>query len=195
MTTDNDAQNAAALRNDMATAVAATCAEWGFPLPVRVEAALRTAPRHLFAPEVSLEAAYAVEPVEVKRDEHGVLISTMSSPDIQAMQLVQADIQPGMRVLEVGSGGYFASLLAELVGPTGHVTDHGHRSRGDQPGRQLPDRRRVPGRAGRHRRRRARLEGQRPVRPHHDHGGGRGTCHRRGATNSPTAAGSCSRCG
>jgi protein-L-isoaspartate(D-aspartate) O-methyltransferase len=122
VTTDNDAQKAATLRNDMATAVAATCAEWGFPLPVRVEAALRTAPRHLFAPEVSLEAAYAVEPVEVKRDEHGVLISTMSSPDIQAMQLVQADIQPGMRVLEVGSGGYFASLLAELVGPTGHVT-------------------------------------------------------------------------
>ncbi len=34
--------------------------------------------------------------------------------------LEQAEIQPGMRVLEIGSGGYNA-LLAELAGPTGQV--------------------------------------------------------------------------
>ncbi|MFI7707495.1 methyltransferase, FxLD system [Nonomuraea sp. NPDC049480] len=122
MATDNDVQDAVALRDAMTTAVAARCAEWGFPLPVQVEAAFRRVPRHLFAPEVSPEAAYAVDIVEVKRSEHGALISTMSAPDIQAMQLVQADISPGMRVLEIGSGGYFASLLSELVGPTGQVT-------------------------------------------------------------------------
>ncbi|GAA3252909.1 methyltransferase, FxLD system [Nonomuraea helvata] len=122
MTTDNDVQDAAALRDAMTTAVATTCAEWGFPLPVQVEAAFRTVPRHLFAPEVSPEKAYALDIVEVKRSEHGVLTSTMSAPETQAVQLVQADISPGMRVLEIGSGGYFASLISELVGPTGQVT-------------------------------------------------------------------------
>ncbi|MEO3807068.1 methyltransferase, FxLD system [Nonomuraea sp. B1E8] len=106
----------------MTTAVAARCEEWGFPLPAPVEAAIRKVPRHLFAPEVTPEAAYALDIVEVKRSQHGALISTMSAPDIQAMQLVQADIGQGMRVLEVGSGGYFASLLSELVGPAGQVT-------------------------------------------------------------------------
>ncbi|NUW30843.1 methyltransferase, FxLD system [Nonomuraea sp. SMC257] len=106
----------------MTTAVAAECERWGFPLPAPVEAALRAVPRHLFAPEVPLEKAYARDIVEVKRSEQGALISTMSAPEIQAMQLVQADIGPGMRVLEVGSGGYNAALIAEIVGPTGQVT-------------------------------------------------------------------------
>jgi protein-L-isoaspartate O-methyltransferase len=30
----------------------------------------------------------------------------MSAPDTQAMQLGQAGIGPGMRILEIGSGGY-----------------------------------------------------------------------------------------
>ena len=36
--------------------------------------------------------------------------------------LEQARIMPGMRVLEIGSGGYNAALIAELVGPAGEVT-------------------------------------------------------------------------
>jgi protein-L-isoaspartate(D-aspartate) O-methyltransferase len=37
--------------------------------------------------------------------------------------LQQLGIEPGMRILEVGAGtGYNAALLAELTGPTGHVT-------------------------------------------------------------------------
>lgn len=122
MITDNGVQDAAALRDAMTADVAALCTEWGFSLPVPVEAAFRTVPRHLFAPGVALDKAYAQDIVEVKRSEHGVLISTMSAPATQAVQLVQADIRPGMRVLEIGSGGYFASLLAEVVGPTGQVT-------------------------------------------------------------------------
>ena len=35
--------------------------------------------------------------------------------------LNQARVERGMRVLEIGSGGYNAALLAELVGPTGQV--------------------------------------------------------------------------
>jgi protein-L-isoaspartate(D-aspartate) O-methyltransferase len=41
---------------------------------------------------------------------------------VVALMLEQADIQPGHRVLEIGSGGYNAALLSELVGPTGEVT-------------------------------------------------------------------------
>jgi protein-L-isoaspartate(D-aspartate) O-methyltransferase len=46
----------------------------------------------------------------------------ISAPNIQAMKLEPAGIEPGMRVLEVGSGGYNAALIAELAGPGGQVT-------------------------------------------------------------------------
>ncbi|MFV2022484.1 methyltransferase, FxLD system [Micromonospora sp. LOL_023] len=87
-----------------------------------VEAAFRVVPRHLFAPEVPLERAYANDIVRTKRDEHGVTISSVSAPWLQAVMLEQARIGPGMRCLEIGSGGYNAALMAELVGPVGQVT-------------------------------------------------------------------------
>lgn len=37
------------------------------------------------------------------------------------MRLEQAGLRSGMRVLEVGSGGYNAALIAELVGDDGEV--------------------------------------------------------------------------
>jgi protein-L-isoaspartate(D-aspartate) O-methyltransferase len=89
----------------------------------RVEAAMRAVPRHLFAPELSLEDAYAPgKSLVTKRDEYGGALSSVSAPYIQAMMLEQAQIEPGMRVLEVGSGGYNAALIAELTGPDGEVT-------------------------------------------------------------------------
>jgi len=87
-----------------------------------VEAAFRTVPRHLFAPEVTLERAYAQDIVVIKKDERGTTISSVSAPSIQAMMLEQARLGPGMRVLEIGSGGFNAALMAELVGPDGEVT-------------------------------------------------------------------------
>ncbi|MFE7190690.1 methyltransferase, FxLD system [Kitasatospora sp. NPDC057541] len=89
----------------------------------RVADALRVVPRHVFAPEVSLTEAY--EPVNAlvtKRDEHGIAVSSVSAAQIQALMLEQADVRPGMRVEEIGSGGFNAALLAELVGPAGEVT-------------------------------------------------------------------------
>ncbi len=88
----------------------------------RVADAFRTVPRHLFAPGATLEESYAQDTVRVKRDEHGIAISMVSAPRIQAMMLEQAGLHPGMRVLEIGSGGYNAALLAELVGEDGEVT-------------------------------------------------------------------------
>ncbi|WP_433531294.1 methyltransferase, FxLD system [Micromonospora sp. CA-263727] len=87
-----------------------------------VVAAFRTVPRHLFAPEVPLQEAYANDIVRTKRDEHGVTISSVSAPWLQAVMLEQAQIGPGMSCLEIGSGGYNAALMAELVGPDGEVT-------------------------------------------------------------------------
>ena len=88
-----------------------------------VEAAFHTVPRHLFAPGATLEEAYAAFRVVVaKKDEHGTTISSVSAPSVQAVMLEQADLQTGMRCLEIGSGGYNAALMAELVGADGEVT-------------------------------------------------------------------------
>lgn len=88
-----------------------------------VEAALRTVPRHLFAPGAPLEEVYtATAAVHVKWDEHGVPISTVSAPELQAFILEQADLRPGMSALEIGSGGVNAAMMGWLVGSEGTVT-------------------------------------------------------------------------
>ncbi|CRK59313.1 Protein-L-isoaspartate O-methyltransferase [Alloactinosynnema sp. L-07] len=89
----------------------------------RVERAFRTVPWHLFVAEgTPLEATYNVDnPVAIKRDRDGVIISSTSAAYIQAQMIEQAEIAPGMSVLEIGSGGYNAALLAEVVGPDGRV--------------------------------------------------------------------------
>src|SRR5580658_1160426 len=88
-----------------------------------VEQAVLTVPRHVFLPEVTLEQGYAPEfALTTKRDGNGAAVSSVSAARIQAQMLEQAAIAPGMRVLEVGSGGYNAALIAELAGPSGAVT-------------------------------------------------------------------------
>ena len=89
-----------------------------------VAAALATVPRHLFAPgETDLKRVYdthtTLEPVLFA---DGSESSVVSASHIQAIQLEMADIEPGMRVLEIGSGGYNAALIAEIAGSTGSVT-------------------------------------------------------------------------
>lgn len=88
-----------------------------------VARAFAVVPRHVFAPHDPPGVVYATNtPVWGKRDERGMLVSTVSAAHIQAVQCEQAGVEPGMRVLEIGSGGYNAALLAELVGPAGEVT-------------------------------------------------------------------------
>lgn len=89
----------------------------------RIEAAMRKVPRESFAPGVDLEEVYQLfNGVVTKRDETGTSVSSVSAPQVQAHMLEQAAITEGMRILEIGSGGYNAALLAELVGPSGQVT-------------------------------------------------------------------------
>lgn len=118
----HETAQADALRAALVDKLIAHRAERNAVLSSEVEAALRTVPRHLFAPDVSLGKAYANDTVITKRNEHGVSINSVSAPWLQAMMLEQAQIRPGMRVLEIGSGGYNAALIAELVGMGGEVT-------------------------------------------------------------------------
>ncbi|WBQ08051.1 methyltransferase, FxLD system [Kribbella sp. CA-293567] len=88
----------------------------------RIADAFRAVPRHLFVPQVPVELAYTDDVVLMKRDGSGIAISSVSQPTVVALMLGQADVQPGHRVLEIGSGGYNAALLSELTGPDGAVT-------------------------------------------------------------------------
>jgi protein-L-isoaspartate(D-aspartate) O-methyltransferase len=116
-------QDADVLRGALVEQIIATYdEEQGLVLSRAVEAALRTVPRHLFAPGVPLETAYANHSIVTKRTERGSPLSSVSAPWIQAMMLGQLQVAPGQRVLEIGSGGYNAALLRELVGPDGSVT-------------------------------------------------------------------------
>lgn len=88
-----------------------------------VAAAMNTVPRHDFAPGEPLEKVYQTNTTLVpKIDAQWRQTSVVSASHIQAIQLEQADVRPGMNVLEIGSGGYNAALIAEIVGPTGSVT-------------------------------------------------------------------------
>ncbi|WP_328442792.1 methyltransferase, FxLD system [Amycolatopsis sp. NBC_00438] len=88
-----------------------------------VARAFRTVPRHLFVADgTPLEVTYNVDnSVAIKRDPDGVIISSTSAAYIQARMIEQAGLAEGMRVLEIGSGGFNAALLAEIVGPDGQV--------------------------------------------------------------------------
>jgi protein-L-isoaspartate(D-aspartate) O-methyltransferase len=86
-----------------------------------VETAFRAVPRHLFLPGVDPARIYRDEVITTKH-EGGEAISSSSQPAMMAIMLEQLDLRPGQRVLEIGAGsGYNAALMAQIVGPSGHV--------------------------------------------------------------------------
>ncbi len=87
-----------------------------------VVAALRKVPRHLFTPGVPLARAYEDVVVVPNSGASGAGLTSVSQPSMIAWMLAQLDVRPGQSVLKVGSGGYQAALLRELVGPDGSVT-------------------------------------------------------------------------
>nr|WP_272922520.1 methyltransferase, FxLD system [Streptomyces sp. SID5785] len=88
-----------------------------------VEAVMRKVPRERFTPPgTALADVYNPwDAVVTQTNEHGVHTSSVSAPQVQAFMLEQAQVRPGMKVLEIGSGGMNAAYLSELVGPTGTV--------------------------------------------------------------------------
>lgn len=75
-----------------------------------VLAAMLKVPRHEFVTREYKHLAYADFPLPIGKDQ------TISQPYIVALMTQSARLQPGDRVLEIGTGsGYQAAVLAELV--------------------------------------------------------------------------------
>lgn len=81
----------------------------------RVLNAMDRVPRELFIPESQKEYAYTDSPLPIGCGQ------TISAPHMVAIMCDLLDIQPGMKVLEIGAGsGYHAAVMAVLAGK-GHV--------------------------------------------------------------------------
>lgn len=72
--------------------------------------AMRNVPRHLFVPQANRGNAYNNTPLPIG---HG---QTISQPYIVALMAEMLEIEPGDKVLEIGTGsGYHAAVLSELT--------------------------------------------------------------------------------
>ena len=76
-----------------------------------IERAFRSVPRHLFVPQAPIVAAYADRPIFLRwKGERPT--SSSSQPTMMATMMEQLGLEPGMRVLEVGTGsGYNAAIM------------------------------------------------------------------------------------
>ncbi len=82
----------------------------------RVEEAMRNVPRHLFLPETKANVAYKDSPQTIEEGQ------TISAPHMNAMMCDLLEIQPGEKILEIGTGsGYHGALMAYLTTEKGHV--------------------------------------------------------------------------
>ena len=82
----------------------------------RVILAMNRVPRELFVPERLRSRAYDDIPLTIGYEQ------TISAPHMVAIMCDLLDLQDGMSVLEVGGGsGYHAAVMADLVGPEGHI--------------------------------------------------------------------------
>ncbi len=69
------------------------------------------------------EHIYSDEALITQVDQYGRTLSSSSQPGVMACMLQALDMQPGMRVLEIGTGsGYNAAILAHLAGDPGLIT-------------------------------------------------------------------------
>lgn len=89
--------------------------EQGYLRTERVSGAMMDVPRHMFLPGLEDEA-YRDSPLGIGQGQ------TISAPHMVAIMAEALEAEPGMRVLEVGTGsGYHAAVVAHLVQPGGRV--------------------------------------------------------------------------
>jgi protein-L-isoaspartate(D-aspartate) O-methyltransferase len=78
--------------------------------------AMKRVPREFFVPEALQQRAYDDIPLPIGFGQ------TISAPHMVAIMCDILDLRKGMSVLDVGSGsGYHAAVMAELIGPEGHI--------------------------------------------------------------------------
>jgi protein-L-isoaspartate(D-aspartate) O-methyltransferase len=81
--------------------------------------AMRVVPREAFVPAELVEFAYADAPLPIAAGQ------TISQPYIVALMVAMADVAPGMRVLEIGTGsGYAAAILSRIAAEVFSVERH-----------------------------------------------------------------------
>ncbi|WP_243762147.1 methyltransferase, FxLD system [Streptomyces sp. Tu 3180] len=104
-------------------AMAQTVIDGGWAPSEPLQDALRTVPRHRFAPEVNLATAYdgGDRAVITRRDRTGAAISSVSAAWLQADMIESLRLKPGAIVFEAGSGGYNAELITHIAGTEGRV--------------------------------------------------------------------------
>jgi protein-L-isoaspartate(D-aspartate) O-methyltransferase len=124
--TDHDPASTASLASAAADAararMAAEMKARSRALSQPVQDAFASVPRHLFVPEVGPSAAYRDEAFVIKCGPDGLPVSSSSQPAMMAIMLEQLELQPGHRVLEIGTGsGYNAALISLLTAPRGKV--------------------------------------------------------------------------
>jgi protein-L-isoaspartate(D-aspartate) O-methyltransferase len=82
---------------------------------------MRAVPRHAFVPPGRRDEAYADRPLPIGHDQ------TISAPHMVAEMVDRLALEPGDRVLEIGTGcGYHAAVTAEVVGPENVYTVEYH---------------------------------------------------------------------
>lgn len=82
----------------------------------RLEEAMLSVPRHLFIPKELRAAAYEDRPLPVGDGQ------TASAPHMVAMMCSALQLEPGHKVLEIGTGiGYHAAVVKAMVGEKGEV--------------------------------------------------------------------------
>lgn len=81
-----------------------------------VISAMMKVPRHIFVPKSIRAYAYHDTPQQIGERQ------TISAPHMVGIMAEKLDLKPGHKVLEIGGGsGYHAAVVAEIIGPSGHV--------------------------------------------------------------------------
>jgi len=81
-----------------------------------IERAVKAVPRWMFVPRNSVQRAYLDVPLEIGDGQ------TISQPSTVVCMTEALEVQPGMKVLEIGTGsGWQAGIISKLVGTAGKV--------------------------------------------------------------------------
>ena len=88
----------------------------GYIQTEKVRKAMLNVPREEFIPIENRSYAYLDQPLPIGEEQ------TISAPHMVAIIAEKLDLTHGMNILEIGTGfGYNAAVVAEIIGPNGHV--------------------------------------------------------------------------